>query len=193
MALSTEDYLQQLQALLPQGPAWSREQDTVLTKLLTAFAEEFARVDLRIDNLLNESDPRTTNELLTDWERVAGLPDLCTGIPATIALRRELLVSKLTNVGGQSRQFFIDLAAKLGYTITITEFKRFRVNSRVNDPLNDADWTYVWRVNSAQNTVRKFTVAGRVNEPLASWGNTALECVITRLKPAHTHVQFAYF
>lgn len=192
MALSTEDYLQQLQALLPQGPAWSREQDTVLTKLLTAFAEEFARVDLRIDNLLNEADPRTTNELLTDWERVAGLPDLCTGIPATIALRRELLVSKLTNVGGQSRQFFIDLAAKLGYTITITEFKRFRVNSRVNDPLNDADWTYVWRVNSAQNTVRKFTVAGRVNEPLASWGNTALECVITRLKPAHTHVQFAY-
>jgi len=193
MALSTEDYLQQLQALLPQGPAWSREQDTVLTKLLTAFAEEFARVDLRTDNLLNEADPRTTNELLTDWERVAGLPDLCTGIPATIALRRELLVSKLTNVGGQSRQFFIDLAAKLGYTITITEFKRFRVNSRVNDPLNDADWTYVWRVNAAQNTVRKFTVAGRVNEPLASWGNTALECVITRLKPAHTHVQFAYF
>lgn len=192
MALSTEDYLQQLQALLPQGPAWSREQDTVLTKLLTAFAEEFARVDLRIDNLLNEADPRTTNELLTDWEHVAGLPDLCTGIPATIALRRELLVSKLTNVGGQSRLFFIDLAAKLGYTITITEFKRFRVTSRVNDPLNNADWAYAWRVNSALNTVRKFTVAGRVNEPLASWGNTALECVITRLKPAHTHVQFAY-
>lgn len=193
MAVSTEDYLQQLQALLPQGPAWSREQDTVLTKLLTAFAEEFARVDLRIDNLLNEADPRTTNELLTDWERVAGLPDLCTGIPATIALRRELLVSKLTNVGGQSRQFFIDLAAKLGYTITITEFKRFRVTSRVNDPLNDADWVHTWRVNSAQNTVRKFTATSRVNEPLASWGNLALECVISRLKPAHTHVQFAYF
>jgi len=192
MALTTDDYLQQLQALLPQGPAWSREADTVLTNLLTAFAEEFSRIDMRIDNLVNESDPRTTNELLADWERVAGLPDLCTGIPATIALRRELLVSKLTNVGGQSKQFYIDLAAKLGYTITITEFKRWRVNSRVNEQLTDSDWAFVWRVNAQQDTVRKFTVAGRVNEPLASWGNTALECVITRLKPAHTHVQFAY-
>ena len=192
MALTTDHYLQQLQALLPQGPAWSREADAVLTKLLTAFAEEFARVDTRIDALLDEADPRTTNELLADLERVAGLPDLCTGIPETIALRRELLVAKLTNVGGQSKAFYIALAAKLGYAITITEFKRFRVTSRVNDPLNDADWAYAWRVNSAQDTVRKFTVAGRVNEPLATWGNTALECVITRLKPAHTIVQFAY-
>ncbi len=192
MALTTDDYLQQLQALLPQGPAWSREADAVLTKLLTAFAEEFSRVDYRIDALVNEADPRTTNELLADWERVAGLPDLCTGIPETIALRRELLVARLTNVGGQSKAFYIALAAKLGYAITITEFKRFRVTSRVNDVLNDSDWAYAWRVNAAQDTVRKFTVAGRVNEPLASWGNTALECVITRLKPAHTHVQFAY-
>jgi uncharacterized protein YmfQ (DUF2313 family) len=192
MALSTKDYLQQLQALLPKGPAWTHEADALITQLLTAFAEEFARVDQRIDNLVNEADPRTTNELLTDWERVAGLPDLCTGIPETIALRRELLVAKLTNLGGQSKQFYIDLAAKLGFTITITEFKRWRVTSLVNDPLNGVEWAFVWRVNAAQDTIRKFTVAGRVNEPLASWGNTALECAISRLKPAHTYVQFAY-
>lgn len=193
MALTTDDYLKQLQALLPQGPAWSREPDAVLTKLLTAFAEEFARVDGRIDGLLNEADPRTTSELLEDWERVAGLPDLCTGIPETIAQRRELLVAKLTNTGGQSRQFFIDLAAKLGYDITITEFKRFRVTSRVNEQLTNADWSYAWRVNAQQDTVRTFRVNGRVSEPLATWGNQPLECMITRLKPAHTHVQFAYY
>lgn len=193
MALTTDDYLKQLQALLPQGPAWSREPDAVLTKLLTEFAAEFSRVDFRIEDLLNEADPRTTNELLADWERVAGLPDLCTGIPETIAQRRELLVAKLTNVGGQSKQFYIDLAAKLGYAITITEFKRFRVTSRVNEQLTNADWNYAWRVNAQQDTVRAFRVNGRVSEPLATWGNTALECMITRLKPAHTHVQFAYY
>lgn len=192
MALTTDDYLQQLQALLPKGPAWTHEADALITKLLTAFAEEFARVDQRIDNLVNEADPRNTSELLTDWERLAGLPDLCTGIPETIALRRELLVAKLTNVGGQSKQFYIYLAAKLGFTITITEFKRWRVTSNVNEALNGVEWAFVWRVNAAQDTIRKFTVSGRVNEPLASWGNTALECAISRLKPAHTHVQFAY-
>ncbi len=193
MALTTDDYLKQLQALLPQGPAWSREPDAVLTKLLTEFAAEFSRVDFRIDGLLNEADPRTTSELLADWERVAGLPDLCTGIPETIAQRRELLVAKLTNVGGQSKQFYIDMAAKLGYAITITEFKRFRVTSRVNEQLTNADWSYAWRVNTAQDTVRKFKVTGRVNDPLATWGNQPLECMITQLKPAHTHVQFAYY
>lgn len=192
MSLNAENYLQQMQALLPNGLAWAKSSDTVLAKLLTAFAEEFKRVDYRADDLLNEADPRTTNELLAEWEYIAGLPDLCTGIPPTIALRRELLVSKLTNVGGQSKQFYIDLAAKLGFTITITEFKRYRVNSRVNDPINGVDWAFVWRVNTEQNTIRKFKVSSRVNEPLASWGNAALECAITRLKPAHTHVQFAY-
>jgi uncharacterized protein YmfQ (DUF2313 family) len=192
MALTTDDYLQQLQALLPKGPAWTHEADALITKLLTAFAEEFARVDQRIDNLVKEADPRTTSELLTDWERVAGLPDLCTGIPETIALRRELLVAKLTNVGGQSKQFYIDLAAKLGFTITITEFKRWRVTSLVDEPLNGVEWAFAWRVNAAQDTIRRFTVIGRVNEPLASWGNTALECAISTLKPSHTHVQFAY-
>jgi len=192
MSLNAENYLQQLQALLPTGLAWAKSSSTTLAKLLTAFAEEFKRVDYRADDLLNEADPRTTNELVAEWEYLAGLPDLCTGIPATIALRRELLVSKLTNTGGQSKQFYIDLAAKLGFAITITEFKRYRVNSRVNDPLNGEDWAFAWRVNSAQTTVRTFNVKSRVNEPLASWGNTALECAITRLKPAHTHVQFAY-
>lgn len=192
MSLNAENYLQQLQALLPSGLAWAKSSSTILAKLLNAFSEEFKRVDYRADDVLNEADPRTTNELLAEWEYIAGLPDLCTGIPATIALRRELLVSKLTNVGGQSKQFYIDLATKLGFTITITEFKCYRVNSRVNEALNDSDWAFTWRVNSAQNTVRTFNVSSRVNEPLASWGNTALECAITRLKPAHTYVQFAY-
>lgn len=192
-AVATEPYLHLLQSLLPYGPAWPREQNSVLTRILTAFADEFSRVEYRIGHLLNEADPSTTSELVSDWERVAGLPDLCTGVPTSMALRRELLVAKLTNVGGQSRQFFIDLAAKLGYAITITEFRPYRVTSRVNAPLSDSDWNFVWRVNSAQNTIRKFTVNGRVNEPLASWGNQALECAISRLKPAHTQVQFAYF
>jgi uncharacterized protein YmfQ (DUF2313 family) len=193
MALSADDYLAQLQALMPVGPAWPSEIEAVTTLQLQAWAQEFARIDARIDALLNEADPRTANELLADWERVAGLPDPCGDeLGNTVALRQQILVSKLTTTGGQSKQYFIDLAAKLGFTITITEFKKHTVRSLVNEPINDVEWLFAWRVNAPETTVRRATVTSRVNEPLASWGNEILECNISRLKPAHTHVQFAY-
>lgn len=195
MALTAADYLAQLQALLPQGFAWPRQADAALTQLLLAWAGELARVDGRAADLVEEADPRTTAELLADWERVAGLPDPCVaalGINQTTAQRRAALVAKLTTIGGQSAAYYIALAARLGYTITITEYKTFTVRSKVNDPLNDLPWRFVFTVNAPLNTVRRFTVRSAVNDPLAAWGNELLECVISRLKPAHTHVLFAY-
>lgn len=193
--MTATDYLAQLQALLPQGFAWPRQADAALTKLLLAWADELARVDGRAADLVEEADPRTTVELLADWERVAGLPDPCVvayGVSQTAAQRRDALVAKLTTIGGQSTAYYIALAARLGYTITITEYRTFTVRSKVNDPINDLPWRFVFTVNAPLNTVRRFTVRSAVNEPLAAWGNELLECVISRLKPAHTHVLFAY-
>jgi uncharacterized protein YmfQ (DUF2313 family) len=190
--LTAAEYLAQLQALLPPGAAWRRDAGSALTEFLAALAEELARIDQRVDALLDEADPRTTTELLTDWERVAGLPDACTGPLPTLAQRRAALVARLTSIGGQSRAYFIALAASLGYTVTITEYRPYHVNSHVNDPLNSELWTFVWQVNAALNTVRRFTVNAGVNEPLAAWGNELLECVIRRFAPAHTKVLFAY-
>lgn len=192
MAITADEYLHQLQALLPNGPAWPRDLDTELARLLAAFAEEFSRIDAQVEKLTIEADPRATSDMLPDWERVAGLPDACVGEPASISERRALLVSKLSNVGGQSRQFFIDVAAQLGYEVTITEFRPYRVNSHVNDAVIGEAWLFVWQVNAAQNMVRRFAVTSQVSDPLAGWGNEILECAISRLKPAHTHVKFAY-
>lgn len=195
MGMTSSDYLAQLQALLPQGFAWPRQADAALTKLLLAWADELARIDGRAADLIEEADPRTTAELLVDWERVAGLPDPCVaalaGTQATMQ-RRATLVAKLTTIGGQSAAYYIALAARLGYTITITEHKTFTVRSKVNDPLNDLPWRFVFTVNAPLDTVRRFTVRSAVTDPLAAWGNELLECVISRLKPAHTHVLFAY-
>jgi len=65
--MRADDYLHQLQALLPSGPAWPRDRDAVLTQLLAAFAEEFARIDARTAQLIEEADPRATYDLLADW------------------------------------------------------------------------------------------------------------------------------
>lgn len=190
--MTSDQYLDQLQALLPPGAAWTREKDATLSKVLHGFGDELARVDLRGDQLIDEADPRTTFEMLGEWEQVAGLPDTCVGPSQTLAQRRSALLQKLTTLGGQSRAYFIAVALALGFEITISEFLEHTVEDDVEHQLFGADWNFTWQVNSALNTVTEITVEDTAEDPLAWWSNLPLECVINRLKPAHTHVIFAY-
>lgn len=193
--LTDQDYLHQLQALLPLGPAWPKDDAATLTHLLGGLALELARVDGRAWQLIEEADPRTTAELFLDWERDAGLPDACAvafGGTQTMAQRRVALVGKLVTLGGQSPAYFIGVAAALGYAITITEFHAQTVNDDVNHPFYDTAWNFAWQVNAALNTVAVLNVNTPVSDPLASWGNALLECVLKRLKPAHTTALFSY-
>lgn len=196
MVLTETDYLRQMQALLPPGPAWPKDDDALLTRMLGALAAELARVDGRVRQLVDEDDPRIAAELLLDWERVAGLPDTCVALSGqnqSIAQRRAALVARLTMLGGQSKAYFIALAASLGYTVTITEFRPFRAGqSRSGDPVA-TNWQFAWQVNAPLNTVTPFRAGNAVaGDQVNSWGNKLLECVLSRFKPAHTTVVFAY-
>lgn len=195
MPYTADQYRAQLKALLPPGQAFPRDPGTTLDALLDAMAIELARIDARADRLTIEARPDRTNELLTDWERVAGLPDNCAGVlQSTLQGRRADLVSKLTSRGGQSREYFIAVAAALGYEVTITEFRPFRAGlSSAGDPLTNGAWVYTWRVNGPETTINYFRAGqSRAGEPLATWGNDSLECRLRQLKPAHTILQFAY-
>lgn len=195
MARTADDYKQLLKSLLPPGEAFPRDVGTNLDQLLAALAEEWARIDARGDQLIVDGLPATTSELLTDWERVLGLPDKCAGtLETTMQGRRNAAVSKLTSTGGQSRAYFIAVAKALGYTITISEFRPFRAGlSQAGDPLTNGDWVYTWRINAPETTIIDFR-AGRssAGEPLRTWGNDTLECKINQLKPAHTIALFGY-
>lgn len=195
MPYTAAEYRELLKALLPPGRAFPRERGTTLDGLLGAMAEELARLDARGERLLVEAIPSTTTELLPDWERVAGLPDNCSGILSeTLQGRRADLVTKLTSVGGQSRAYFIALAASLGFTITITEFRPFRAGlSTAGDSLTNGDWVFTWQVNGPPVPVIRFRAGqSSAGEPLASWGNSALECRLNKNKPAHTNIIFTY-
>lgn len=195
MARTAEQYREQLKSLLPPGRAIPREPGTSLESLLHGMAEEMARIDARGIALLVEVNPITTNELLPEWESVARLPDNCTGtLEETLQGRRNALAAKLSSIGGQSAAYFISVAASLGYTVTIEEFRPFRAgSSAAGDALTNGDWVFTWRVHAPETTVISFR-AGRsaAGEPLASWGNDLLECKLSEIKPAHTIVQFAY-
>jgi uncharacterized protein YmfQ (DUF2313 family) len=194
VALSVENYVQQLQSLLLLGKAWTRNLDSVLTSLLKGIAKEFARIDARADDLIRESDPRTTSELIEDWERVADLPDQCVTVAQTLEQRRVALTSKLTMQGGQSRKYFINLAASMGYAdATIDEYRPMNCNDDCNDALYSADDRYFWTINLPSTSgIFVMNCNSTCNDALQAWGDEAIECRINKYKPAHTTAIFAY-
>lgn len=193
--LREADFLAALHALLPQGAAWPREPGTVLDMLLSAMAQRAASQHARIGTLADEEAfPPAASEMLSDWERTYGLPDGCGSEGDSTAQRRAALLARIAERGGQSRGYFIGVAAALGFTVTIEEFRPFRVGrSRVGDRLHGPSWLYTWRIRAPEATIVPFRVGiSRAGDPLRSWGNERLECVIRRISPAHTTVLFAY-
>lgn len=205
-----EDYLSFFQALLPSGPAWTRDRKAELTKVLNFFAGEFARIHGRAMDLLNEADPRSTIEMLNDWEDVAGLPDPCSaGIADTVQERRLALVQKITGRGGQSAKYFVELAEILGYDIEITENRPFTCglsecglhqtvgpySAQLHQLTDKLDIRYFWKVLVKGPRVTWFQCGASEcgKDPLAKITRAEdLECIFQRLKPAHTSLTIAY-
>lgn len=167
----------------------------MLTKTLDANAQELDRVDSRFGALIEEADPTTTSEMLPDWERVAGLPDNCSGqLGDTLQARRSGLLSKLTLTGGQSAGYFNEVTRSMGFETTIEEFKPFRAGlSFAGDPLGDSQWAAAWTLRAPLDAPTYFS-AGRsyAGESLVLYGDVDLECRIKSAAPAHTAVLFAY-
>jgi uncharacterized protein YmfQ (DUF2313 family) len=207
-----EEYAHALQALLPQGIAWPRFPDTVLMRVVYGLAGIMGWCDGRAADLLErESDPRQTVEMLDWWER-AWQPFPCDAPnPATIGERQTKLVMWMTLLGGQSRQFFIDAAARMGYGITISEYRPFMVgidacgdNRTINPDGSFSEWPcqigppdmrFVWTVHVHETKLVWFRAgAGEAGvDPHLQIGlATDLECMIRMWRPAQTTVLFDY-
>ena len=197
MAHSEQDYTGILQGLLPQGAAWPREPDATLTRLLSAFAAGLLAADRRMEDLTVESDPRAARALLTDYERMLGLPDPCLHLSDTLQERRADVVGRLTWTGGQSRAYFIEIAALIGYRdITIAEYRPFICGiGRCGDSLDGPHTNrFFWRVAVPGARVTWFRAgASQAGERLGEIDRASdLECLLQRYKPAHTTLIFSY-
>lgn len=182
-----------LRRLLP--PVAYDSSSTVISAELRAEGQALDEAMRNADFMLSESDPRTTVQILSDWERVAGLPDSCSATLAlSVAQRQAALTAKITMRGGQSRPYFIEMAAKLGFPgSTITEFAPMTCNGTCNDALwSEAD-LFAWQVNlPSAGGVFIASCNSDCNSALASWGNAMVECAIRKFRPAHTTPVFAY-
>ncbi len=189
MARTLENYRELVLMLLPRGDAWQGHAD--IEAYATAVAEEFVRVDARALQLLNESLPSRVTELIGEWEEDHGLPDSCAKIAETLVERRNVLINKIRGIEDQSRQTYIDRAAQLGYTITITEFAPGDdIPGYPTVPTSDA--AYFIQINAPLSGY----VHRRCGEPLgqlfASWVIEQMECALQQIKQSHMTLIFSY-
>ena len=175
--MTGEAYAAQLAAHLPTGPLWRSLATIPLWQgWLLALGDGLARFHGVVDGLVVETDPRTSSELLPEWEWTVGLPDHCLAGGGSTEQRRDAVVARLVATGGSSVAYFTQLAAAYGYTITV-----------------DFPALHTWRVTTPADTaVVNMTCNGTCNDALQSFGNEQLECLLARVKPAHTELLFAY-
>lgn len=183
LSASQQAQTRALRHLMPPGRLWL-EPGSQLYRLLQALGDELGRVQERGLDLVEEADPRTATQTLSEWERLLGLPDdAVVTIPVTDAARRLAIVQKLTASGGQSRAFFQALALACGYTVTITDGFSAEVCragvSRAGARVYGLERAYYWRVT--------------VQPPGGSaLSHAELEAIIRRAAPAHTTLSFVY-
>lgn len=192
---SPSDYLAQFQRLLPRGRVWQRGWGTVQAQQLLALMPTWTRLHLAANELIADVFPCSPGSVLAEWETTLGLPDPCTGPLPTIQQRRDAVCGKFTARGGQSRLYFIHLAASLGYQIQIEAYTPFFVDlNRVGDHLNSEAWAHAWRIIVQGATNLTYFRAGisAVGEPLADWGRDLLRCTIEEYAPAETAIVWSY-
>jgi uncharacterized protein YmfQ (DUF2313 family) len=172
-----------LKRLLP--PQAYDETGPILNVEWLASGKALDDVQAAVASFMREIDPRTVSTTLEDWERVYGLPDPCFPLGQTFAQRLLALTAKVVDGGGLSRAYYIAQAAALGYPgATIEEFDAGALGET---------WRFAWRMNlPIATTVVTMTCGSECDDQLRSWGNEVMECVINRIKPAHTLVRFTY-
>lgn len=200
------DFIDALSESLPPGPLWNVEPDEALSYFFVGVLGE----PLRIDDIIASTFPggylAAEFENLAEWEIVFGLPDDCAPPTFDDTARLASVRAQFLAQGGQSPAYYISLMENVFGIVGATIDEGFRRPFIVGDGQAETDignglivvcaqvgngvtgtgiYDYVdffdWRINIPASQVAGADVAARI------------ECLIRRVKPAHTAVEFNYF
>lgn len=183
------DYGEAARSLLPRGRLWAFERESRALSLARALGVLFAETDDRAEDAAREADPRSTIELVSEWEEALDLEP-----SGGLAQRRAAIVAALLGAGGQTPERFVALAASLGYLVEIDEPHPFEASYSVaGDALTNGDWVFTWILHAPVGTPHYARCGeARIGDRLVEWSTDALETRISETRPAHTRVIFRY-
>lgn len=198
MDLSAADYAHLLRLLLPRGAIWQAKPGSVQAAILEAFAQEFARVDGRVTDLLAESLPETTVELLDQWEAEFGLPESCdTREGLSIAERQARLAAKVYYRAIRGAQRWHALAASYGATVELATYQPTVAGSAVaGDTLVGHRGRFQWLVIVLTPAVVSTDIppVGELvaGDALGTYPKLPVECAFRQRNPAHMTLSVGY-
>lgn len=179
--------------LLPRGDAW---RGNLLKALMFSIVIEFNRVlTLSRSFISSELYPENTTLFLNEYEADLALPEAFVDTTdITNEQRREQIVAKMLNRGGQNAATFILIARSLGYVASVDELPVSDCNvSDCEDYLFDETWRFDWAIRAPATASFIATCENATCEdPLELYTNEALEGMIGKYKPAYTRVHFFY-
>ena len=198
MSRSGEIVLSEMLSLLPDGWAWPRhdDMDSIAAAILLPFAQSIADLELQAEQCFNEIDPRTASECIEDFERVLGADDCISDRDnLTLSKRQQIAHMRWTARGGASAQYFIDLAAMYGVTITITEFTTSQADWLcADDELVEEPGQFLWEVSipSLIEDTEFYADESVAGDRLWDFSTSDIECLLNKYKPAQTRIIFRY-
>jgi uncharacterized protein YmfQ (DUF2313 family) len=161
--MDINNYTDVLLQLLPTGSAWHRANDSQLAALMRGLAEEFVRINIRAEQLINESLPSGVSELLERWEADYGLDN-----SSQFDQRLVELKAAYSAYGSQSRAFYLSIATAYGVTATIKEYQEAVFGEDFGGYFWGTDWMFVVELvmptddvpteilNKIEQTVRRY-------------------------------------
>lgn len=179
-----EDYRLAIIKLFPSGLIWPKTSDeSNLVTLVDVIGNAMLTSDNDSLSMLNQLYPDSTGIFLEDFERVMSLPR--PGITGQTRQQRRDVVLAWLNVSPTSeKQFFVDIAAVMGFSITVEDYG----DDHTLGP-------FEWRVTSSLSAPVTVFKAGqsKAGDKLVDQGsNEPLESLINFFAPAHTVPIFNY-
>jgi len=188
-----EQYTDSLANYLPGGILFAskRISDSNFRKLLRGMAGELFRVNGLLKEYSEQIIPDQTVKFISEWEKTLGIPDDCFSGSGDLDDRRRDVLVKLSALGVQTQQDFIDLALLFGIEVQITsgtETAMFPITFPFLffNSLKEARFTIVITFTVAASERFEYTF------PILFGGEEIgiLECLFGKLKPANCKIIF---
>lgn len=194
-----DKFWQALTYLLPSGFAWPRDPSSTLMRVMRALALALHELNEFTRLTANQWQPHQTITRLAEWEEATGLPDACFGASQSDALRRKLLLSRLSgpvltyaDSSPASLGSLVAVCAWLGYVATVQYNTPFRCGQPVGNRLGALDGVLYVTVTlqSTQFRVGLSRVGDRLLQGALNGGE--LECYLRRRVPARYQLNMIF-